>query len=161
MTLDPSSLFGRSSPTVGQFGNSAPEGERLLEAGHRLASVASGSGIASEPSGRLITRGIDPTLGESPTRPLRQNKAVAQGAPQGGDVGLQGLRGGTRGIITPEQLNQSFGRHDRTAGQAEHREDGARLPARNDDRRAVPPNLKRSQNPQLHGLKRTHVTDRR
>src|SRR6202035_5500356 len=97
MTLDPSSLFGRSSPTVGQFGNSAPEGERLLEAGHRLASVASGSGIASEPSGRLITRGIDPTLGESPTRPLRQNKAVAQGAPQGGDVGLQGLRGGTRG----------------------------------------------------------------
>ena len=73
-------------------------------------------------------------------------------------MGLQGLRRGTRGIIAPKQLNQSFGRHDRTAVQAEHREDGARLPARNDDRRAVPPDLKRSQNPQLHGLKRTHET---
>src|SRR6185437_5922499 len=67
VTLDPSSLFGRSPPTVGQFGNSAPQGKRLFEAGHRLAGVASGRGIASKPSGRFITRGIDPTLGESPT----------------------------------------------------------------------------------------------
>src|SRR5882757_6446004 len=148
MTFDPSSLFGRSPPTVGQFGNSAPEGKRLFEAGHRLAGVASGSGIASQPSGRFITRGIDPALGESPTRSLRQNKAVAQGATQGGDVGLQGLRGGAGGIVAPEQLNQSYGRHDRTAVQAEHREDGARFSARNQDRRCVLPNLKRSQNPQ-------------
>jgi hypothetical protein len=161
MALDPARLFRCSSPAVGQLGDSAPEGKRLLEADHRLAGVASGRGIASQSSGRFITRRIDLALGEGPTRSCRQNEAVAQGAAHRGDVGLQGLRGGAGWIVAPEQLNQRFGRHHRTAVQTEHRKDGAWFPARNHDRRAILPDLERSQNPQLHGLKRTHVNDRR
>jgi hypothetical protein len=126
-----------------------------------VAHFAGGGGIASESGGRFVMRGINLALGEGPTHSLGQNEAVAQGAAHRGDVGLQGLRGGAGWIVAPEQLNQRFGRHHRTAVQAEHREDGARFPARNHDRRPVLPDLERSQNPQLHGLKRTHVNDRR
>ena len=48
VALDPSCLFGCSPPTVGQFGDTSPEGKRLLEASHRLADVAGRCGIASE-----------------------------------------------------------------------------------------------------------------
>ncbi len=40
VALDPPRLFRCSPPTVGQLGDTAPEGQRLLEAGHRLADVA-------------------------------------------------------------------------------------------------------------------------
>ena len=59
VALDPARLFGCSPPAVGQFGDSAPEGKRLLEAGHRLAGVAGGSGIASQSGGRFVARGIN------------------------------------------------------------------------------------------------------
>ena len=161
MALDPPRLLRCSPPAIGQFGDTAPEGERLLEAGHRLAGVAGGRGIASQSGGRFVTRGIDLALGEGPTRPLRQNEAVAQGATQRGDVGLQGLGGGARRILAPEQLDEGVGRHNGTAVQPEHREDGARFGARNRDGRAVLPDLERSQNPQFHRMKRTHIADRR
>ena len=48
VALDPSGLFGCSPPTVGQFGDTAPEGQRFLEASHRLAGVAGRCGVASE-----------------------------------------------------------------------------------------------------------------
>ena len=109
--------------------------KRLLEARHRLAGVASGGGIASPSGGRFVTRGINLALGQGPTRSLRQNEAVAQGATQRGDVGLQGFGGGARRILAPEQFDECVGRHNRAAVQPEHREDGARFGAR-DQRRA-------------------------
>jgi hypothetical protein len=72
-------------------------------------------------------------------------------------VGLQRLRGGARWIVAPQQLDERVGRHNRAAVQPEHREDGARLGARNRDRPAGLPDLERSQNPQLHHWKRSHV----
>ena len=47
MALDPPRLLGCSASAIGQFGDSAPEGKRFLEAGHRLAGVARGSGVAA------------------------------------------------------------------------------------------------------------------
>ena len=49
MALDPPRLFGCSPPAIGQFGDSAPKGKRLLETGHRLAGIPNGSGIAPQP----------------------------------------------------------------------------------------------------------------
>jgi hypothetical protein len=72
-------------------------------------------------------------------------------------MGLEGLGGGARGIIAPQELEQRVGRHDRTTVQPEHREDRARFGARDCYRGAVPPDLERSQNPQFHRMKRTHV----
>ncbi len=161
VALDPPRLLRCSPPAVGQFGDTAPEGKRLLEAGHRLAGVAGGSGIASQSRGRFIARGIDLALGERPTRALRQNKAVAQGATQRRDVGLQGLGGGAGRILAPEQLDEGVGRHDGTAVQPEHREDGAGFGARDRDGCPVLPDLQRSQNPQFHRMKRTHNGHRR
>ena len=146
--------------TVGQFGDTAPEGKRLLEASHRLAGVAGRCGIASESGGRFVTRRINLALGEGPTRPLRQNEAVAQGATQRGDVGLQGFGGGAWRILTPEQFDEGVGRDDRAVVQPEHREDGTRFGARDRDGCSVLSDLERSQNPQFHGLKRSHVPDR-
>ncbi len=80
MALDPSRLLRCSAPAVGQFGDSAPEGKRLLEPGHRLAGVAPGGGIAAQSGCRFVTRGINLTLGEGPTGSLGQDKAVTQGA---------------------------------------------------------------------------------
>ena len=157
VALDPPRLFRCAPPTIGQLGDTAPEGERLLEAGHRLADVAGGRGIASQSGGRFITRGIDVALGEGPTRPLCQNEAVAQGATQRRDVGLQGLCGSAGRILAPEQLDEGVGRHNGTAVQSEHREDGTRFGARNHDRCAGLPDLERSQNPQFHRMKRTHL----
>ena len=72
-------------------------------------------------------------------------------------MGLQGLGGGARRIIAPEEFHERVGGHDGTAVQPEHREDGPRFGARDGDRQAVLPDLKRSQNPQLHRMKRSHV----
>ena len=72
-------------------------------------------------------------------------------------MGLQGLGRGAWGIIAPEELEEGVGRYDRTGVQPEHREDGARFGARDGDRQAVLPDLQRSQNPQLHLLKGSHV----
>src|SRR6185295_13722475 len=52
-------------------------------------------------------------------------------------------------------------RHYRTTPKAEHRKDGPRFGARDRDGRAALPNLERSQYPQLHRLKRSHVSHRR
>ncbi len=161
MALDPARLLGCSAPAIGQFGDSAPEGQRLLEAGHRLAGVAGGGGVTAHPGGQLVTRGINLGPGEGPARSLRHHDAVAEGAAQRGDVGLQGLGGGARRIIAPEQLDQRVGRDNRAAVQPEHREDGARFGARDRDGRTVLPDLERSQNPQFHRWKRTHVDHRR
>src|SRR3979490_1720337 len=99
MAFDPPRLLGFSAPAIGQLGDSAPEGKCLLEAGHRLADVAGGSGITPQSGGRLVTRRIDLALGEGPTRALRQNEAVTQGATQRGNVGLQRFGGGARRIL--------------------------------------------------------------
>ena len=69
---------------------------------------------------------------------------------------LQGLGCCARWIVAPEQFDERVGRNDRTPVQTEHREDGPRLGARDRDRQTVLPNLERSQNPQLHRLKRSH-----
>ena len=160
MALDPPCLFGCSPPTIGQFGDTSPEGKRLLEVGHRLADVAGGGGITSQSGGRFVARGVNVALGEGPTRSRRQDKAVTQGATQRGDVGLQGFGGGARRILAPEQFDERVGRHNRAAVQPEHRENGAWFGARDSDGRPALSDLKRSQNPQLHGLKRSHVPDR-
>ena len=76
-------------------------------------------------------------------------------------MGLQGLGGGAWRILAPEQLDERVGRHDRTTMQPEHREDGARFRARDSDGRPALPDLERSQNPQFHRWKRTHVDHRR
>src|ERR1700758_2574954 len=94
MAFDPPRLLRSSPPAVGQFWDAAPEGNRLLEAGDRLSGVAGGGGIASQPGCRSVARRIDLALSEGPTRALRQDKAIAQGATQRRDVGLQGLGGG-------------------------------------------------------------------
>ena len=122
-----------------------------------MAGVAGGRGITAHFGGQLVTRGISLGRAEDPARSLGQNEAVTEGAAQRGDVGLEGLGGGARRIIAPEKLEERFGRHDRTAVQSEHRKDGARFGARDHHRGAVTSDLKRSQNPQLHRMKRTHV----
>ena len=160
MALDPAGLLGSSAPAIGQFRDSAPQRKRFLEAGDRLAGVARGGGVTSQSGGRFVARGIDVARGEGPARSLRQDEAVAQGATQRGDVGLQGFGGGARWILAPEQFDECVCRHNRAAVQPEHREDDARLGARYGDGRPALSDLKRSQNPQLHGLKRSHVTDR-
>src|SRR6201997_5748556 len=124
MALDPSRLLRCSPPAVRQFGDSAPQGERLLEAGHRLAGVAGGGGIASPSGGRFVTRGVNLALGEGPTRTLRQDEAVTEGTTQRGDVGLQRLGSRPGRILAPEQLDERLGRYDGTAVQPQHGEDG-------------------------------------
>ncbi len=49
----------------------------------------------------------------------------------------------------------------RLVAKSQHREDGARFGARDGDGRTVQPDLQRSQNPQLHRRKSTHVDHRR
>jgi len=72
-------------------------------------------------------------------------------------VGLQSLGGGPRRIIAPEEFHERVGRHHGTAVQPEHREDGPRFGARDRDRQAILPDLKRPQNPQFHLLKGSHL----
>src|SRR6185503_1796483 len=98
---------------------------------------------------------------QGPACSLRQHEAVAQTATQRGDVGLQGLGGCARRLVAPKQLDQRVRRHYRTTPKAEHRKDGPRFGARDRDGRAALPNLERSQYPQLHRLKRSHVSHRR
>jgi hypothetical protein len=156
MALTPASLFRYSPMGIGQLGGSAPEGQRLLVARHRLADVASGGRVASHSGRHFVARGIDIGARQDPSRSLRQHDAVAESATQRGDVRLEGLVGRARRVVTPEQLDEVIGRDNRTTVQPEHREDGARFGARDRDRH-VPPNLERSQNPQLHRWKRSHV----
>ena len=47
MALDPARLLGCAARAIGQFGGAAPEGQRLVEAGHRLAGVPCGDGVAA------------------------------------------------------------------------------------------------------------------
>jgi hypothetical protein len=75
-------------------------------------------------------------------------------------VGLQGFGGGARRILAPEQFDERVGRDNGAPVQPEHRQNGARFGARDSDGRSALSDLKRSQNPQLHGLKRSHVPDR-
>ncbi len=161
MALDPSSLLRRSAPAIRQFGDPSPQGKCLLEAGRRLADVTGGSGIASQSGGRSVTRRIKLALGQGPTRPLRENEPVAQHSTQRRDVGLQGLRSCAGRMLAPEQLEERLRGHDSTTVQPEHRQDGTWLGARNQDRRTVPPDLKRSQNPEFHQVKASHVSYRR
>ncbi|GAB4718609.1 hypothetical protein MOKP125_33010 [Mycobacterium avium subsp. hominissuis] len=63
---------------------------------------------------------------------------------------LQRLGRGARRFLAPQQLHEGVGRDKGATVQAEHGEDGAGFGARNRDRRAVPPDLERPQNPQLH-----------
>ena len=80
MALDPACLLGDPARATGQFGDAAPESQRLVEAGHSLAGVPGGDGVAGHLGGQLITRGIDLGRGQGPARALRQHEAVAQGA---------------------------------------------------------------------------------
>ncbi|BBY83498.1 hypothetical protein MPUL_46560 [Mycolicibacterium pulveris] len=73
-------------------------------------------------------------------------------------MSLQGFRGGAGRLVAPQQLEEHVCGHDRAAVQSEHREDGARLRARDGHRQAVLPDLERTQNPQLHLLKRNHLS---
>jgi hypothetical protein len=143
MALEPSRSFGCSPARVRQFGKTAPEGERLLEAGHSFADVAGGGGIASQPGCRFVTPRIDFTLGEGPTRPRGEDVAIAERATQCGDVGLQGFGGGAWRVLAPEQFDECGSRDHRSAVQPQHREDGARFGARDRDGRTVSPDLER------------------
>lgn len=161
LPLDPACLLGDSPAGIGQFGRSAPQSQRLVEADDRLRGVAGGRGVTAQLGGQLVTRGIDLGRAENPAGAFGQHEAVAQRPTQCGDVGLQGLGGGARWLVAPEEIDQCLGRHDSTAVQPEHAEDRTRLGARYCDRGAVPPGLERSQNPQLHGLNGSHVSHRR
>ena len=144
----------------GPSGSSGVPRQRASASSKRATAwLVSPAATASRPDlgGRLVARGIDLGRAQGPARALRQHEAVAEGATQRGDVGLQGLGGGARRIVAPEQLHERVGRHDGTAVQPEHREDGPRFGARDGDRQAVLPDLKRPQNPQLHRWKRSHV----
>src|SRR5262245_23109862 len=104
MAFDPTRLLGDSTLGIWQFGDSAPEGQRLLEARRRLAGVARGRSITSHFGSQLVPSGINLGPGKGPPRALGHYDAVAEGAAQRGDVGLQGLGGGARRIIAPQQL---------------------------------------------------------
>ena len=157
MALDPARLLGCAPLAIGQFRDTAPESQRLVKASHRLAGVPGGDGVAAHFRGRFVARGINLGCGQGPARSLRQHEAVAQSASQSGDVGLKGFFGSARWIITPQEFHERVGRHDGTAVQPEHREDGAGFGARDRDRQAILPDLQRPQNPQLHLLKRNHL----
>ena len=157
VAFDPARLLRHPTRAIGQFGDAAPERQRFVEAGHRLADVPGREGLAAQLRGQLVAGGINLGRAQGPAHPLRQHEAVAKGAAQRGDVGLQSLGGGARRIITPEELHERLGRHDGAAMQPKHREDGARFGARDGDRQAILPDLQRPQNPQLHVLKRSHV----
>ena len=88
IALDPPRLFGCSAPALGQFGDSAPQGKRLLEAGHRLAGVAGGSGVTARLGRQFVARRIYLWPLQGPARSLGHHDAVAEGAAQRGDVGL-------------------------------------------------------------------------
>ena len=95
-------VFSESSPTgIRQLRDSAPEGQRLVEAGHRLDAVAGGCGITAHLGGQLVARGIGIGFGEDPAHSLGQDEAVIQRAPQRGYVRLERLGGGARRIIAP------------------------------------------------------------
>lgn len=70
MALDPPRLFGCSAVAVGQFGDSAPEGQGFFEAGHRLSCVPSGRSVPPQPGSRLVPGGVDFGLDQLPTRSL-------------------------------------------------------------------------------------------
>ena len=144
MALDPACLLGYATLAIGQFGGAAPESQGLVEAGHRLAGVSRGDGVAARLRGRLVSGGIDLGGAQGPACALRQHEAVAQGATQRGDVGLQGLGGSARRVIAPEKLHERVGRYDGTAVQPEHREDGPGFGARDGDRQAILPDLQRT-----------------
>ncbi|MCV7332025.1 hypothetical protein H7J81_18145 [Mycobacterium cookii] len=88
MAFVPARLLRCARPTVRQFGDTAPEGECLLEVSHCLADVAGGSGIAPMAGRGSVPRSVDIALGEGPARSLRHDDAVAQRTAQRGDVGL-------------------------------------------------------------------------
>ena len=60
--LDPAGLLGRASLARREFADSAPQGQRFIEADHRLAGVAGGNGVAAQPRGRLVA----PSIGRCP-----------------------------------------------------------------------------------------------
>ncbi len=143
MTLDPARFLRSAARAIGQFGDAAPQRQRLVEAGHRLAGVSGGDGVAAQPGGQLVAGGIDLARVQGPAGPLRQHEAVTQGATQRGDVGLQRLGGGARWTSAPKELCEGVGRDDRTAVQPEHGEDGAGFGAGDSDRQTILPDLQR------------------
>lgn len=139
--FDPACPLRNTPAGIGQFGSSAPQGQRLLEADHGLAGIAARRGVSSRLGGPLVARGIHLRGVENPARSLGEDEPIAQRPAQRGDVSLQRLGRSARRLVTPEQIDQRFGRHDRTAVQTEHREDRTRFGARDCDRGAVVPGL--------------------
>ena len=150
MALDPPGLLGHSPSAVGQFGDSPPQGDCLVESSHGATGVTGAEGVPARFGERLVPRGVSLGRVQTPAGSLGQYEAVTESVTQSGDMGLQGLGGGTWRIVAPEQFRQHVGRYNRTTVQSEHREDGARLRARYHDGRTVHSDLKRPQNPQFH-----------
>ena len=115
VAFNPARLLGCTARAVGQFGDAAPERQRLVEPGQRLPGVAGGDRVAAQPRGRLVASGVNLGRAQRPAGPLGQDEAVAKGATQGGDVGLQSLGGGAWRIVAPEEFHEGVGRHDGTA----------------------------------------------
>ena len=128
MALDPACLLGDPRWPSGSSGCRA-RGPAPRRSGPPLGWCLRRRRRRGPARGQLVAGGVDLGRAQGPARALRQHEAVAQGATQSGDVGLQGLGGGARRIIAPEQFDERVGRHDRTAVQPEHREDGPRFGA--------------------------------
>ena len=88
VTFDPAGLLGQPPPAIGQFGDSAPQGHRFLEAGDRLAGIAGGRGLSPGLGRRFVAGGINRGPVQSPARPLGHHDTVAKGAAQRRDMGL-------------------------------------------------------------------------
>ncbi|BBY91902.1 hypothetical protein MGALJ_15710 [Mycobacterium gallinarum] len=143
VALDPARLLRPAARPIGQLRRAAPQCQRLVEPGHGLACVSARERVAPLPGGQLVPGGVDLGRAQGPPGPLRQHIAVAEGAAQRRDVGLQRLNGGTRRTRTPEQLGEGVGRDDGTAVQTEHGEDSAWFCAWDSDRQAILPDLQR------------------
>ena len=77
----------------------------------RTVTFTIGSGGSAQSCRRLVTRRVRLCPGQRPAGSLGQHDSVVQHATQRGDVGLQGLIGGARRVIPPEQADQGVGRH--------------------------------------------------
>ncbi len=133
-------------------GRAPPERERLGEPLGCRARVPAREGLAAAAQQLLRPEGVE-LLGsdvELVPRRARDQHPRRQHLAQLGDVDLDHLGGGVRGLLAPEVVDQPRDRHGPPGAEREHGEQGPLLAASEGDRVAAVEDLERPQGSDLH-----------